>query len=140
MAAPSSTTADVWLRRHAEFIARHAWAVLVVSLIVTAAIGSGMSRLVFNLDPDLELPPDHPYIIADRAIRKEFGGSNFVAIALIPKSGNIWSPEVLRVVSNLTFDLLDAPGVIRQNVISLSSPYVRVPEEREGVLTNEYLM
>ncbi len=140
MPAPSSSSADVWLRRYAEFIARHARAVLVVSVIVTAVVGSGMSRLVLKLDPDQELPPDHPYIIADRAIRKEFGGANFVAIALMPKSGNIWAPDVLRVVSDLTFDLLDAPGVIRQNVLSLSSPYVRVPEERDGVLTNEYLM
>src|SRR5215475_13769506 len=99
----------LWLRRYAEFVALHAWFVLLTSLIVTMIVASGMSRLVSNLDPDQELPPDHPYIIIDRAIRKEFGGSNFVAIALIPKSGNIWSPEVLRVVSDLTFDLLDAP-------------------------------
>ncbi|MGH3426085.1 MAG: hypothetical protein ACRDQZ_00665, partial [Mycobacteriales bacterium] len=111
-------TAGAWLRRYAEFITRHAWVVLVGSLVVTALIASGMSRLVFNLDPEEELPPDHPYVIVDRAIRKEFGGTNFVAIALMPASGNIWTPEVLRVVSDLTFDLLDAPGVIRQNVVS----------------------
>ena len=130
----------LWLRRYAEFIARHAWAVLLVSLIAVAIVASGMGRLKFNLDPEQELPADHPYIVVDRAIRKDFGGTNFVAIALLPKSGSIWSPQVLRVVYDLTLDLLNAPGVIRQNVVSLSSPYVRVPEDRGGVLTSDYLM
>ena len=130
----------LWLRRYAEFIARHAWAVLLVSLIATTIIASGMRRLAFNLDPDEELPADHPYIVADRTIRKEFGGTNFVAIALLPTSGSIWRPDVLRVVYDLTNDLLNAPGVIRQNVVSLSSPYVRVPEDRGGILTSDYLM
>ena len=131
---------SLWLRRYAEFIARHAWAVLLVSLIATTIIASGMSRLVLNLDPEEELPPDHPYIVADRTIRKEFGGTNFVAIALVPTSGSIWRPDVLRVVYDLTLDMLNAPGIIRQNVVSLSSPYVRVPEDRGGVLTSDYLM
>ena len=130
----------LWLRRYAEFIARHAWAVLLVALVATTIIASGMSRLVVNLDPEQALPADHPYIVTDRTIRKEFGGTNFVAIALVPKSGSIWRPEVLGVVHDLTLDLLNAPGVIRQNVVSLSSPYVRVPEDRGGVLTSDYLM
>jgi predicted RND superfamily exporter protein len=130
----------LWLRRYAEFIARHAWAVLLVSVVATTIIASGMTRLVFNLDPNQELPADHPYIVTDRLIRKEFGGANFVAIALVPKSGTIWHADVLRVVYDLTLDMLNAPGVIRQNVVSLSSPYVRVPEDRGGVLTSDYLM
>ncbi|HVN85154.1 MAG TPA: MMPL family transporter [Candidatus Binatia bacterium] len=130
----------LWLRRYAEFIARHAWAVLVASTVASAIIAAGMSRLAVVLDPDQELPPDHPYVVADRAIRKEFGGTNFVAIALVPKSGDIWQPDVLRAVHDLTLDVLNASGVIRQNVVSLSSPYVRIPEDQGGILVSDYLM
>jgi predicted RND superfamily exporter protein len=128
------------LKRYAEFIAAHAWAVLLACLLATAIVASGMSRLVFNLDPELQLPPDHPYIVLDREIRQEFGGRNMVAIALVPKAGSIWRHDVLQLVHDVTGELLNAPGVIRQNVVSLSSPYVRVPEDRGGVLAVDYLM
>lgn len=128
------------LRRYAGFVVRHAWLLLVVSLLASLAFGAGMGRLVVNLDPEQQLPADHPYIIVDRQIRKEFGGKNFVAIALVPRSGTVWSREVLRAVHAMTLDLLDAPGIIRQNVVSLSSPYVRIPVDRGGVLGVDYLM
>lgn len=128
------------LKRHAEWIVRHAWTVLVGALIVTAIIASGMSRLVVDLDPEKQLPTDDRYIALDRKIRKEFGGKNFAAIAVVPESGTIWRRDVLHVVHALTLNLLNAPGVIRQNVVSLSSPYVRVPRDRGGILTVDYLM
>jgi predicted RND superfamily exporter protein len=128
------------LRIYAGHIVRHPWRVLILSVLATAAVASGMSRLTVNLDLEQQLPADHPYVVVDRTVRKEFGGRNFVAIAVVPKSGSIWRPEVLRVVYDLTIDMLNAPGVIRQNVASLSSPYVRVPRDHDGILTSDYLM
>ncbi len=129
-----------FLRAYAAHIVRHPWRVLILSLAATAAVASGMSRLTVNLDLEQQLPADHPYVAVDRIVRKEFGGRNFVAIALVPKSGTVWRPEVLRVVYDLTLDLLESPGIIRQNVASLSSPYVRVPRDHGGTLTADYLM
>ncbi len=128
------------LRSYAEFVVRHAWLVLFASVLGAGALAAGTSRLVVNLDPEAQLPADHPYIVIDRQIRKEFGGRSFVAIALVPKSGDVWKPEILRKVHDLTIDVLNLPGVIRQNVVSLSSPYVRVPVDRGGVLSVDYLM
>ena len=128
------------LRAYAEHIVRHPWRVLILSLLATAGVASGMSRLTVNLDLEQQLPADHPYVVVDRVVRKEFGGRNFVAIALVPTSGTIWRPDVLQVVHALTLDLLNAPGIIRQNVASLSSPYVRVPRDHDGTLTADYLM
>lgn len=128
------------LRKHAQFIVRHAWAVLAVSLVATAIIASGMTRLKISVDADQQLPANHPYIVVDRQIRKEFGGTNFIAIALVPQSGTIWRRDLLQVVHDITDELLVAPGIIRQNVVSLSSPYVRIPKDQDGVLTIDYLM
>ncbi len=128
------------LRRYAGLVVRRPWSVLVVSLAATAVVACGVARLAVDLDPERSLPADDPYVTVDRRVRKEFGGRNFVAIALIPRAGNVWQLPVLRSVHALTLDLLDAPGVIRQNVVSLASPYVRVPADRDGVLTADYLM
>ncbi len=129
-----------FLKRYAEFAVRRAWLVLAGSLVLSALVASGMSRLVVDLDTQKQLPADNPYIVLDQKIRKEFGGKNFVAIAVIPASGRVWRREVLEVVHGLTLDLLNAPGVIRQTVISLSSPYVRVPRLQGDALTVDYLM
>jgi predicted RND superfamily exporter protein len=128
------------LRRYADLVVRRPWSVLLVSLIATAAVASGIARLAVELDPERSLPADDPYVTVDRRVRKEFGGRNFVAIALVPRTGAVWQLPVLHAVHALTLELLDAPGVIRQNVVSLASPYVRVPADRDGVLTADYLM
>ncbi|MGH7896822.1 MAG: MMPL family transporter, partial [Candidatus Binatia bacterium] len=129
-----------FLRRYAAFVVRHAWLVLIASVAASAVAASGMRSLEVDLDPEKQLPADHPYVMIDRQIRKEFGGKNFIAIALIPRSGTIWTPNVLQTVHALTSDLLNAPGIIRQNVVSLSSPYVRIPVDRGGTLSVDYLM
>ncbi len=128
------------LERYAEFIVRHAWLVLGSSLLLTALIASGMARLVVDLDMEKQLPADNPYVMLDRKIRKEFGGKNFVAIAVVPQSGTIWRTEVLQVIQGLTRELLNTRGVIPQTVVSLSSPYVRIPKSEGGVLAVDYLM
>jgi len=128
------------LRTYAEHIVRHPWRVLILSVLATITVASGASRLRVNLDLEQQLPADNPYVVVDRIVRKQFGGRNFVAIALVPKSGTVWRPDVLRVVYDLTLDLLNTPGVIPQNVASLSSPYVRVPRDHGGTLTSDYLM
>lgn len=131
---------QAFVKRYAAFVVGHAWTILTISLIVSVLIASGTLWLVVDLDAEQLLPPDNAHVVLDRKIRNEFGGKNFVAIAIVPSSGTIWRRDVLEVVHALTVELLDAPGVIRQNVVSLSSPYVRVPKDEAGVLTIDYLM
>ncbi|MGH7819391.1 MAG: hypothetical protein ACREQ9_06445, partial [Candidatus Binatia bacterium] len=130
-----------FLKSYAEFVVAHAWWVLAASLLFTSLFLFGTTRLEVNLDPEQQLPADDAYVMIDREIRKEFGGSRFVAIALVPRTGGtIWRPEVLQAVHDVTLEILEAPGVVRQNVVSLSSPYVRIPHDRGGVLGVDYLM
>lgn len=126
--------------RHAGWIARRPRVTLLLALAVVGLVGSGTRELVVDLGPDGQLPANSPYVVIDRAIREEFGGSNVVALAIVASRGTIWDADVLRIVREVTDDVLDAPGVIRQNVVSLSSPYVRVPVDRDGVVTIDYLM
>jgi uncharacterized protein len=128
------------LRRYAQFVVAHPWMVLLASLLISVVMGAGAMRLRVDTDPEKALPSNNHYIALDRKIRKEFGGRNFVAIAVVPKSGTVWRTDVLQVVYDITLDLLNARGIIPQNVVSLSSPYVRVPKDRGGTLVVDYLM
>ena len=128
------------LKAYSEFVTRHAWIVLFASLLASAVIASGMSRFTVDLDTEKWLPRDNRYVAIDRKIRQEFGGRNFVAIAVVPKEGSVWRSDILEVVNRLTLEILNMPGVIRQTVTSLSSPYVRIPTMRGETLAVEMLM
>jgi hypothetical protein len=128
------------LRRHAAFLVRWPRLTAAASVLAAGLLATGAGRLTVELDPERQLPAADPYLAVDRLIREEFGGRRFVAIAIVPRTGNVWRGDVLRSIYDMTLEFLDAPGIIRQNVLSLSSPYVRVPDDRDGTLSVEYLM
>lgn len=127
------------LQLYAKWVTRRAPAVLLVSLLLAAIVAAGMTRLEVDLNTDQQLPADNPFVAVDRKIRKEFGGKNFIAIALVPESGSVWRRDVLQAVYDLTQDSLRLPEIIGQNLVSLFSPYVRVPVDQGGVLASDYL-
>src|SRR5207244_5683281 len=97
-------------------------------------------RLRAEFSIDASLPQGHPFVEIDRQIRTEFGGRNTMIVAVVPREGDVWRPEVLEVVQRLTFDALEVEDVMAQNVVSLAAPRVRYPEERGGTISVGYLM
>ncbi len=62
------------LKTYARFVVRHAWLVLVVSLVLSGILAAGVTKLQIEVDPEKQMPADHPFIMIDKKIRKEFGG------------------------------------------------------------------
>jgi hydrophobe/amphiphile efflux-3 (HAE3) family protein len=128
------------LARYAEFLTRHAWPVLIAVAVATLALAAGMRRLRVQFDIEASLPANHPFVQIDRRIRREFGGRNTVIVAIVPRTGDVWRPEVLEVVQQVTLAALRLPDVIPQNVVSLAAPSVRHVEESGGTIRADYLM
>jgi hypothetical protein len=128
------------LDRYVRFLVRRAWAVLITIMLVTAWLAAGLPRLRTDFDVEASLPADHPFVRIDREIRATFGGRNTVIVAIVPRTGDAWRPEVLEVVRDVTLAALRLPDVIAQNVVSLAAPSVRHVEDRGGSLSVEYLM
>lgn len=74
-------------------------------------------RTVFS---DL-LPQDHPYIETHEEYKESFGGSNLVSIMVEVEGGDIFRPEVLQVVHDVTRELREVEGVNSFQIISLAS-------------------
>ena len=128
------------LERYARFLVRRAPVVVLVVLLVTAGMFAGIRRLRAEFSIDASLPQGHPFVEIDRQIRTEFGGRNTMIVAVVPREGDVWRPEVLEVVQRLTFDALELEDVMAQNVVSLAAPSVRYPEDRGGTISVGYLM
>ena len=58
--------------------------------------------------------PDHPFIHAQDSFAKKFGTSSLVAIAVVVKDGNIFTPETLQKIHEIT-RRLDGVGYDSQN-------------------------
>jgi hypothetical protein len=126
--------------RYARFLVRRAWLVLLAVGVVSGAMVPGVARLRAEFNLEASLPSRHPFVRIDREIRAQFGGRNTMIVAIVPRTGSVWRPEVLAVVRDVTLAALDLPGVMAQNVVSLAAPGVRHVEDRGGAITVDYLM
>src|SRR5262245_32123471 len=128
------------LERYARFVVRHAWAFTIGVAIATVVLALGIRRLETDFNIERSIPASHPFIQIDRQIRQEFGGRNTMIVAIVPREGDVWRPEVLETVRKATLMALRLPNVIAQNVVSLAAPSVRHVEDRGGSITVDYLM
>ncbi len=109
------------LRNYVEFIVRHRRPVFIALCAVTLFLGFHVGRLRIEVDPDRNLPQDHPYIKAQKEIDEDFGGKNLVIVGIAPKEGDIFQPKVLEKIQRITDKILLIPGVLRANVLSISA-------------------
>jgi hypothetical protein len=109
------------MKRYIESILKFRLLVIILTLIVTAFLGFQIKNLHVVIDPNTNLPQDHPYIIATNKIEKLFGSKNVIVIGVTPKEGDAFQPNVLKKIEEITKPLLATPGVIKENVLSLSA-------------------
>jgi hypothetical protein len=128
------------LERYARFVVSHAWGVLAAVAVVTGGLALGIGRLRTDFNVEALLPAGHPFVQIDRAIRREFGGRNTIVVAIVPREGDVWRPEVLDIVREATLAALRLPDVMAHTVVSLAAPSVRYAETSDGTIQVDYLM
>src|SRR3990172_8352640 len=108
------------MKRAVEFIVRHPWWVLWVTVVVTAILGFQMTRVRMVIDPKTILPQHHPYVQLNNVIEEVFGGSRVVVVGIVAKQGDIFTPGILATIKTLTDEVKKIPGIKEENVISLA--------------------
>lgn len=107
--------------RAARFCIRHRVGVLLGLAAVTAGLAVSASRLeIRTVFSDL-LPQGHPYVQVHEEYKEGFGGSNLVSIVLEVEEGDIFRPEVLQRIHDLTLELREVSGVNQFQIVSLAS-------------------
>jgi len=116
------------LERYVDWVIRRRFLVVVTMLVVTGFWAFQLPALRVEIDPDANLPQDHPYIRALKTLEHTFGEKNLVVIGLFPKSGSIYTPAFLAKVQRLTKRVGDVPGLIRSTYLSPAAPLVKAIE------------
>jgi predicted RND superfamily exporter protein/outer membrane lipoprotein-sorting protein len=109
------------MKTYIEWVLRHRIAVITAIFLITALAISQARHLRIIIDPNTMLPQSHPYVITNLKVEKIFGSKNVVVVGITPRQGDIYQPAVLEKVRAITADLLQTPGVVKDNLLSLSA-------------------
>src|SRR5437870_7852846 len=113
------------LKTYAAWVVRHRFAVLFAVLLGTLFLARATTRLHVEIDPDRQLPQDHPFIQTLNDVHRIFGDKNLVVIGLFPHDGNVFTPAFLKKLAEVTDAVRRLPGANPALVQSLASPQVK---------------
>jgi predicted RND superfamily exporter protein len=109
------------MQRYIEWIIRYRFVVITLTLVITIAAVIQAKNLNIIIDPNTMLPQSHPYVTTSNQVEKVFGSKYVVMVGITPKEGDIYQPVVLEKVQRMTAAFLQTPGVVKENLLSLSS-------------------
>jgi hypothetical protein len=110
------------VRCYFAWVVAHPRLVLVCSVLVMLAAGSGLLRLRRDTSPDAFIPPRHPALAAKARVDAEFGLAEPIVVGVIrDASGGIFNPGTLALIRDLTHAIQALPGVAPGDVLSLAT-------------------
>src|SRR5437867_8830218 len=110
---------------YVRWVIRHRRAVLAGVIFMTLFLARATTRLHVEIDPDRQLPQDHPFIQALNDVHRIFGDKNLVVIGLFPHDGNVFTPAFLKKLAEVTDAVRRLPGANPALVQSLAAPQVK---------------
>ncbi|MBK9363411.1 MAG: MMPL family transporter [Rubrivivax sp.] len=109
----------------------HRAAVLAVLALVTAVAAVFAARLHMTAGFGKQLPLGHEYTETFVKYKDVLFGANRLIVVVHAKQGDIWKPETLKKLNEVTQALMYLPGVDRRSVSSLWTPNTRVMQVTE---------
>ena len=113
------------LEAYVRWVVRHRWTVLAAVLATTVLLGRAATHLRVEVDPDRQLPQDHPFIQTLNDVHRIFGDKNLVVVGLFPHDGNVFTPSFLKKLAEVTDRLRRIPGANQSLLQSLAAPQVK---------------
>ncbi len=124
----------LWVKA-VNFQLRHRLPILILMCLVTLLAAFGVTKLEVKTDFFELYPPRHEYIKLYKEFRKMFGSANVLTIILERTGdGDIYNPETLKKINELTLGVLNMKGCNPIQVSSIAHPKVKqIRIDREGV-------
>ena len=105
--------------RMGRFVSRHPWIVLLITLAVFAAIGPSARHLSFNDDYRVYFSPENPDLLAWDNLLDTYTRADGVTVVVSGRNGEkVFSPEMLKALTDLTERLWNVPYVVRVDSIT----------------------
>ena len=101
-----------------EWIINRRIIVILLTVLLTFAVGAGLERLQFSSDYRDFFTADNPKLAAFEALQDKFVRTNNVYIAVESRKGNMFTAGGLELLSQLTTQLWKLPYVIRVDSVT----------------------
>src|SRR6266404_6742304 len=112
-------------RSYIEWLLTHQRFVVGASIALTVFWVSQLPRLRVEIDPDANLPQDHPYIRALHVLETKFGEKNLLVVGLFPNDRNVFTPAFLAKLRRITDRVGELPGLVHASYLGLASPLAK---------------
>ncbi len=106
------------LFRFFNFVLDWKYPVILLSVLITAILGSGMQQLAFNNDYRMFFSKANPQLTAFEQLQNTYTKNDNVLFVLAPKNGRVFSRETLAAVVELTQAAWQLPYSLRVDSIT----------------------
>ncbi len=106
------------VEQYARWVVRWRWLILILTIGLVMLLGSGGKNLEFTNDYRVFFSEDNPYLEAFENLQDTYTKNDNVLIMLMPESGDVFTPEVLEAVVDLTDQAWQTPYSTRVDSIS----------------------
>jgi len=113
--------------RYAQWVVGHPWIAIAVSTLLIAAVIVTLVQVTqarhepirkFETNYRVFFSKDNPQLLAFDSLEKIYTKNDNVMFVVTPKDGNIFSPETLKIIQELTLDAWQVPHSIRVDSIT----------------------
>lgn len=109
---------QTWITRYATWVVNHPWWVLMIAILVVMAMASGAKHLTFSNSYRVFFSEDNPQLKAFDALEKSYTKNDNAMFIITPKDGDVFTPETLEVIRQLTKDAWQTPYSTRVDSIT----------------------
>ena len=106
------------IEKYGNWVVRFRWLVILITLIAVGTLASGGRFLAFTNDYRVFFSPDNPQLQAFEQLQETYTKSDNILIMIEPKSGDVFTPEALEAVVDLTDRAWQVPYSIRVDSLS----------------------
>lgn len=92
-----------------EWVIKHRAIIILFSVIIVGAAGSGLRHIGFDNDYRAFFNEDNPELVAFNEIESTYTKSDNVFIVIAPKTGDVYEPKVLELIEKMTQDAWQMP-------------------------------
>lgn len=109
--------------RLVEFSLRRPWTVILAVVAMALVLGSQLPRIVIDTDPENMLPADQIARVFHNDVKRDFTLYDMLVVGIVNDEDpdGVFNPASLSRVHELTLGVQRIDGVVRQEVLSLST-------------------
>ena len=91
-----------WVSAYSHWVFRRRWIIIIACFLAVSAAALGLRQLEFTAGIRSFFGQKNPELIAWNALENTYTKTDSILFVLKPDSGDLFTPETLRVIYNLT--------------------------------------